>query len=901
LKGVHGTIQKVSPDFKKRETVVTGTRFTIGMGFNRHGDLFATDQEGATWLPNGNPLDELLHIQPGRHYGFPPRHPKHLPNVIDEPSTYDWGPQHQSICGMIFNEPVVKGGPTFGPASWAGGVLAAGESRGKLYRVKLTKTATGYVAQNQLFASLNMLAIDVCVTKRGELVVCCHSGPPDWGTGPAGKGKLFKIMPVNADEPQPIAAWPAGPGEVRVTFDKPLDPSRLENLVKRTTIERGAYVRAGDRFEALRPGYAVVQQQMRAPRFAVPVLAASVSPDRRTLIFLTPIMTAAQHYAVAIDGWGKRGGKGELPQHAALDLDYGLHGVLAEWRGEDGTNWSGWLPHLDLHVSRELLGASAEHADLWKNIAKPGKFTLRTKLNLWQMLHPAIQPGARIDWTRPTEQVGVTLTSAEMTAVRVAGQDVPLGRGVASFARPAVENQPVALEVDLRTGSVPSLAVAYSTNEDRRMRPWQLHRFLVPWAELKSEANVERPEIAELKGGNWRRGREIYFSEPAQCSKCHVLNGAGKDIGPNLSNLIHRDYASVLRDIRTPSATINPDHLTAVIELTNGRTLAGVIRRSGDKTVVADVNGTEHPFDPKNVESLSHSPASLMPEGIDKVLGPEKMRDLLTFLLTEPLRPAALEHRGEPAPRSRAEIEEVLRATPMPDGPFRKRHIVLSSGPKDHGPGEHDYPLWRRRWVQLFDLAPNVVVSECDGFPRPELLAKADVVVFFSNNPGWNAATAKQLDEFLQGGGGAVYIHFAVDGHRHATELASMIGLAVNRSATRFRHGPLELTFHNTTHPIVQGFKKLKLIDESYWGMMGDEARSTLLADQVEEGKPRPQLWAREHGKGRVFVSIPGHYTWSFDDPLFRLLLLRGIAWSAKEPADRWRELIWPGARVAVE
>src|SRR5258708_9735557 len=29
---------------------------------NRKGDLFCTDQEGATWLPNGNPLDELLHL-----------------------------------------------------------------------------------------------------------------------------------------------------------------------------------------------------------------------------------------------------------------------------------------------------------------------------------------------------------------------------------------------------------------------------------------------------------------------------------------------------------------------------------------------------------------------------------------------------------------------------------------------------------------------------------------------------------------------------------------------------------------------------------------------------------------------------------------------------------------------
>ena len=48
-----------------------------------------------------------------------------------------------------------------------------------------------------------------------------------------------------------------------------------------------------------------------------------------------------------------------------------------------------------------------------------------------------------------------------------------------------------------------------------------------------------------------------------------------------------------------------------------------------------------------------------------------------------------------------------------------------------------------------------------------------------------------------------------------------------------------------------------------------------------------------------MFVSIPGHYSWSFDDPLFRVLLLRGIAWSAKEPVDRFNDLVWPGADVA--
>jgi type 1 glutamine amidotransferase len=54
-----------------------------------------------------------------------------------------------------------------------------------------------------------------------------------------------------------------------------------------------------------------------------------------------------------------------------------------------------------------------------------------------------------------------------------------------------------------------------------------------------------------------------------------------------------------------------------------------------------------------------------------------------------------------------------------------------------------------------------------------------------------------------------------------------------------------------------------------------------------------------ERSRGRVFVSIPGHFTWTFDDPLYRILVLRGIAWSAREDVNRFNELATIGARVA--
>ena len=80
--------------------------------------------------------------------------------------------------------------------------------------------------------------------------------------------------------------------------------------------------------------------------------------------------------------------------------------------------------------------------------------------------------------------------------------------------------------------------------------------------------------------------------------------------------------------------------------------------------------------------------------------------------------------------------------------------------------------------------------------------------------------------------------------------------------------------------------------------LTGELPSKRVLATQVEDGEPRPLFWTVEPGRGRVFVSIPGHYSWTFDDPLFRVLLLRGIAWAAKEPVDRFNDLVTPGARV---
>jgi putative heme-binding domain-containing protein len=909
LKNERGTILKVTPDFKKREIVATGIRFSVGLAFNRHGDLFATDQEGATWLANGNPFDELLHIQPGRHYGFPPRHPQHLPEVHDEPSVFDYAPQHQSTCGLNFNESV-NNGPVFGPAWWVGDALVTGYSRGKLYRTQLVKSAGGYVAKNHLLACLNMLAVDACLSPKGDLVVAVHSGPPDWGSGPTGRGKLYKVHYEGKGNPQPTLAWAAGPREVRIAFDAPLDPAQLRNLARQVSIEYGKYVQPGDRFESQRPGYEVVRRQTITPRFELPVWTAQVTGDRRTLVLTTAPHSESASYAVTLPGMGRpsKPAPGELPQHPAIDLGYDLTGVTASWRGHsEDASWSGWLPHLDLTAARTFTAGSAEHRPFWQAIEQPGQLTLRGQLDLGHMLRPAVQPGSTLNYALPDEQVTLTFTASGRLAVKTSAgpASASAGSGERSQTRITVrpkEGELLPIEVTLDTGAATSLHVTWRTGEDARPRALPLRRILLPWAVAKKQPDaVAEPSLTlELKGGRWTRGRAVFFSEQAQCAKCHAVRGQGGDIGPDLSNLIHRDYESVLRDIREPSAAINPDYITYVMELKNGRLLTGTVRTlPGDKLAVGDGTGNQTTVAKANIEAMAPAPVSTMPTGLDKTLGPEKLRDLLTFLLTEPLSPAALERPGAPPPRRRAEVEALLKGGDALTGPRRKLHLVLADGPKDHGPGEHDYPLWQRRWFNLLSMAEDVRVGTAAGWPTPKQFETADAIVFYSDNPGWSAARAKELDAFLQRGGGLVYIHYAVDGHADVDALQARIGLAWRGGTSRFRHGPLDLDFTGSKHPIARGFGKLSLVDESYWNLAGDPRKIDVLATAVEDGVARPLLWARQAGKGRVFVSIPGHYTWTFDDPLFRLLLLRGIAWTAGESVDRLNELATLGARLS--
>lgn len=251
-----------------------------------------------------------------------------------------------------------------------------------------------------------------------------------------------------------------------------------------------------------------------------------------------------------------------------------------------------------------------------------------------------------------------------------------------------------------------------------------------------------------------------------------------------------------------------------------------------------------------------------------------------------------------PPPARTPEEVRALLAGSRPPQEAKELKVLLVAGPKDHSTGEHDYPAWQKVWTPLLSRSANTKVDDAWEFPTEEQAEEADVMVFFQRGR-WDSDRARVIDQFLSRGGGLVYIHWAVDGRGGEAEFAKRIGLASKGGSISYRHGPLHVDFApGADHPIARNLAKVDFVDEAYWRLTGDPGDLTLIGTSEEEGKPRPLFWTVERGRGRVFVSIPGHYMWTFDDPAFRALLLRGIAWTGRANVDRFNELVTLDARV---
>jgi len=140
-------------------------------------------------------------------------------------------------------------------------------------------------------------------------------------------------------------------------------------------------------------------------------------------------------------------------------------------------------------------------------------------------------------------------------------------------------------------------------------------------------------ELAQLRG-NADAGHEIFLSPKVGCYGCHRAVGRGGDVGPDLSKIGRfRSRAELLESVVFPSLTIAPEYRLYQVTTKDGRSVTGLIfRETADALHLRMTDLAEVRIARKDVEEITPSAVSLMPDGLEKTLTRQQLCDVLEFL-----------------------------------------------------------------------------------------------------------------------------------------------------------------------------------------------------------------------------------------------------------------------------
>ena len=134
------------------------------------------------------------------------------------------------------------------------------------------------------------------------------------------------------------------------------------------------------------------------------------------------------------------------------------------------------------------------------------------------------------------------------------------------------------------------------------------------------------------KPGDVARGRATFT---AVCQACHNVGGQGGDIGPVLSGAGAMGVESLLRNILTPNAQMEPGYRVFRIELKEGDVLDGrLISEDKEAFILRRPNTSDLRVKRSEVRQSRYTKASMMPGELLETMKPEEVTDLFAYLKT---------------------------------------------------------------------------------------------------------------------------------------------------------------------------------------------------------------------------------------------------------------------------
>jgi len=152
-------------------------------------------------------------------------------------------------------------------------------------------------------------------------------------------------------------------------------------------------------------------------------------------------------------------------------------------------------------------------------------------------------------------------------------------------------------------------------------------------ASADKKAEIEKYRKVYAAGysqpGDGGRGRVLYNKV---CAQCHTLFDVGGKVGPDITGANRADLNYLLETIVDPNAVIPNEYRTSEIETKDGRSLTGVVKVMGDKTILLQTANEVLTIAREDIESQRQTELSMMPEGLLAPLSDQEVRDLIYYL-----------------------------------------------------------------------------------------------------------------------------------------------------------------------------------------------------------------------------------------------------------------------------
>jgi putative heme-binding domain-containing protein len=130
------------------------------------------------------------------------------------------------------------------------------------------------------------------------------------------------------------------------------------------------------------------------------------------------------------------------------------------------------------------------------------------------------------------------------------------------------------------------------------------------------------------------RGRRVFATT---CAACHAVDGAGGQVGPDLSGIRHQPADAILLHTLVPDYEITPGYQAYVVETRDGRTLVGRLESEAPNSLTLRDGAAERRVILRSdVISMSASAHSLMPAELERTMSEQDLADLIGYLKADP-------------------------------------------------------------------------------------------------------------------------------------------------------------------------------------------------------------------------------------------------------------------------